>query len=72
MLYYYSPVMANEEVFPGSRFDGHHLIHVAFKHLLYSLQFFMAAYANFYAGSSVSYKHRVLNRCKYKLRKKTD
>lgn len=45
--------MANEEVFPGSRSDGHHLIHVAFKHLLYGLQFFMVAYANFYAGISI-------------------
>ena len=47
--------MANEEVFPGSGSDGHHLIHVAFKHLLYSLQFFMAAYANFYAGISIDF-----------------
>ena len=67
---YHLPVIANEEVFPVCGFDGHHFIRVAFEHLLYRLHFFMATYANFYAGISVVYK--VLNRCKNKLRKKTN
>lgn len=72
VLYYNSPVMANEEVFPVSGSDGHYLVRVAFKHLLYSLHFFTATYANFYIGISVRYRHKVLNRCKYKIRKNTD
>ena len=70
MLSYYLPVIANEEVFPVSGLDGHHFIRVTFKHLLYRLHFFMAPDANFYTGISIRYK--VLNRCKYKIRKKTD
>lgn len=54
MLSYNLPVMANEEVVPVRGSDGHHLLRVAFKHLLHRLHFFMAiTYANFYNGISV-------------------
>lgn len=69
MSSYYLPVTANEEVFPVSGLDGHHFIRVTFKHLLYRLHFFMAPDANFYTG--ISRRYEVLNRCKYKIRKKT-
>lgn len=70
MLSYYLPVIANEEVFPVSGPDGHHFVMMAVKHLLYGLHFFMVTDADFYTGTSIRYRYKVLNRCKYKIRKK--
>lgn len=72
VLSYYLPVTANEEAFPLSGSDGHRPIRVAFKHLLNGLHFFMATYANLYTGVSSRYRYKVLNRCKYKIRKLTN
>lgn len=72
MLAYHSPVTADEEVFSAGRSDGHHLIGAAFKHLSYSLHFFMATYANFHVRVAVRCRHKAVHRCKYKVRKKTD
>lgn len=65
VLSYDLPILADEEVFPVSGSDGHHLIRVTFKHLMYGLHFFMATYANFHTGISVRYIHKVLNRFKH-------
>lgn len=49
------PVMTNEDVLPVSGSDGHYLVRVAFKHLLYRLHFFMVTYANFYIGIYINF-----------------
>lgn len=47
-----SPVLANEEVVSVHSSDGHHLIRVAFEHLLHRLHLLLAVYANLYSGSA--------------------
>lgn len=66
-----SPVTADEEVLSVGGPDGHHLIGVALKHLLYGSHFFMVTYANVYTGISVRYRHKVSNTYTHKIRKNT-
>lgn len=67
-----SPVAADEEVLSASGPDGHHLIGLALKHLLYGSHFFMATYANVYTGVSVRHRQKGSNRYTHNIRKNTD
>lgn len=72
VLSHFSPVTADEEVFPIGGSDGHHFIRVAFEHFLHRLHLFLAAYANFDTGISVRCRQKVWTQHTHSIKKTSD